>query len=831
VLDTTNEIGSFCGKVLGDLGADVIKVEPPGGDPARRRGPFYRDIEAPEHSLPWWFGNLNKRGITLDLKTENGRTRFRDLVKTAAFVLESFEPGYLAGRGLGYEDLQKIRPDLIMTSITPFGQTGPYAQYQAADLILVSMGGMAQLYGDPDRPPVRISVPQAYSLGAIHGVLGSVVTHYHRTNTGIGQHVDVSCQQAVTRTLMIAAEYWDILKVDYKRQGPGSVSARPEPLGPLVTRRIFQCRDGYVYALIAGGAQAGFVASSKAMTRMANQEGYALELKDYDWTGLDVSRTAQEEYDRVQDAFGEYFLAKTKQELFEQAIEHSILLVPISDVTDIMKCRQLGQRKFFVDVAHPELNRSITYPGFPVRIDEFDYAPQRRPPLIGEHSEEIASEANQPKEILKTSQPPDEHIKIIESEPRQVFEGIKVADFSWVAAGPQVGRELAGHGATVVRVESHKRPDTLRLVTPFKDGIPGIDRSAFGMAFNTNKLGMSLDMTHPKGREIARRLVEWADLVSDSMTPGSMKKIGLDYESCRKIKPDIIYYSTCQMGQHGPLSTFSGYGAFGAAYGGFSHLTGWPDRMPTPLFKNYSDFIAPWYLTSVVVLALDHRKRTGKGLYLDQAQIEAGITFLAPAVLDYVINGWVAVRQGNRDPYMAPHGIFPCKGDDEWAAIAVRNDREWATFCDVADKPEWSADSRFAIISKRKQNEEELERLIGLWSVKHTPGEVMEMLQEAGIPAGVVATSRDFFEDPQLAHRRHFRFLEHGAVGTAAHNAPAHILSKTPNDIQKAGPCLGEDNEYVYKELFGYTDEQIAEFLVEGVITTEYDVPDVLKQK
>jgi crotonobetainyl-CoA:carnitine CoA-transferase CaiB-like acyl-CoA transferase len=689
---------------------------------------------------------------------------------------------------------------------------------------------MMWLYGDADRPPVRVSVPQACSLGGLHAALGTVIAHYYRQTSGRGQHVDVSCQQAVLLTLMIAAEFWDVLKINYQRQGPCSFLARPEPLGPLVTRRMFPCRDGYVYSLILGGAQAGLVASSKALTRAANRDGYALELKDYDWSKLDIGTVSQEEVDMFQGALGEWLLTKTKKELFDEAIRNAILLIPVNDVTDIMASPQLKSRRFFCRVDHPELGESVTYPGFPVKMTGFAYRPRRRPPLVGEHNKEIFSK------IYDNFRESDGNFvennvgsALETGGAKQAFEGVKVADFSWVGVGPQVTRELAAHGATVVRVESHKRPDALRLNTPFKDGIPGIDRSAFGMAYNTNKLGMSLDLAHPKGREAARRLVEWADIVTDSMTPGSMKKIGLDYESCKKIKSDIIYFSTCQMGQHGPLSTFGGYGAFGVAYGGFSHLTGWPDRRPTPLFNNYSDFIAPWYLALVLVLALDRRRKTGKGIYLDQSQVEAGISFLAPVVLDYAVNGTVACRTGNRDHNMSPHGAYPCLGDDNWTAIAVQNEQEWKAFCEAVGKPEWISDPRFYSFAARKQNEDELDRLIGQWTRNHTPHRVMETMQKAGIPAGPVSNPQALFEDPQLRHRSHFRFLEHKVIGTSAHSSPAYILSETPCRIHKAGPCLGEDNEVVYKEILGYSDEEIAQLLIDGVITTEHDVPDVMK--
>ncbi|MFC1895231.1 CaiB/BaiF CoA transferase family protein [Thermodesulfobacteriota bacterium] len=411
---------------------------------------------------------------------------------------------------------------------------------------------------------------------------------------------------------------------------------------------------------------------------------------------------------------------------------------------------------------------------------------------------------------------------------KQVLEGIKVADFSWVGVGPQVARELAMHGATVVRVESHKRPDTLRTVFPFRGGVAGIDRSAFGTAYNTNKYGMSLDLTHPKGKEVALRLIMWADIVTESFTPGSMKALGLDYDEAKKIKPEIIYYSTCQMGQKGPLSTFGGYGMFGVTYAGYAHLTGWPDRDPLPLFNNYSDFVAPWYLTMTLIGALLHRRKTGKGMYLDQSQVEAGVNFLAPSVMDYMVNGRVAERMGNKDPYMVPHSVYPSAGADRWVAIAVTTEKEWNNLCAVMGHPEWSRDPKFATVLSRKENEEELDQRIGEWTKDFEPHELMATLQDAGVACGVVQTCEDLFNDPQLKERQHFRFLEHEVIGKHAYNSPAYHLSKTPNDIKKSGPCLGEDNEYVYKEILGYSDDEIGDMLVEGVITTEADAPSVL---
>lgn len=413
---------------------------------------------------------------------------------------------------------------------------------------------------------------------------------------------------------------------------------------------------------------------------------------------------------------------------------------------------------------------------------------------------------------------------------RQIFEGVKVADFSWVAVGPQIARELAFHGATVVRVECHRWPETTRTAGPFKEGITGIDRSAFTAAYNTNKYGISLDLNMPEGQRIARKLVEWADIVTDSMSPGAMAKWGLDYENCKKIRPDIIYYSTCQMGQHGPYCKFKGYGMLGVSYAGYCHLNGWSDRDPLPLFNNHSDFISPYYLATTLIAALLYKRKTGKGIYLDQSQVEVGINFLAPQVLDYFVNGRIACRMGNRDLYMSPHGLFPCLGADRWVAISVASEVEWHGLCTVIGNPDWTSDPRFSTLLGRKENEDELESLLAEWTTGYTAEEAMDILQAAGVPAGIVQTAEDLFSDPQLKHRQHFRLLEHRVIGTHAYHSPAYRLSKTPCELRKASPCLGEDNEYVYREILGLSDDEIAELLIEGVITTDTDIPEVLRK-
>jgi len=414
---------------------------------------------------------------------------------------------------------------------------------------------------------------------------------------------------------------------------------------------------------------------------------------------------------------------------------------------------------------------------------------------------------------------------------KQVFEGVKIADFSWVAVGPQISRELAEHGAMVVRVECHKNPDPIRTMAPFRDNITTVDRSAFGAAYNTGKYGISLDLNKPKAQDIAKRLVKWADIVQESYTPGTMAKWGLDYENCRKINPEIIYLSTCQHGQYGPFSKLPGFGAFSSIMGGYSSITGWPDRDPAVLWNNFTDFIAPEYAVMALIGALAYRERTGRGMYIEESQLEAALSFLGPAILDYTANGRVAKRRGNRDIYMVPHGVYRCRGDDYWAAIAVSSEEEWQSFCKVLGDPQWTNDPKFSSFASRKENEDELDVLVAAWTVNYTAQRVMTTMQAKGVPAGVVEKAQEVLDDPQLRHREHFRFLEHKTIGKMPLHSPAYKLSKTPCHMWKAPPCLGEDNLFVYKEVLGLSEDAISDLIVEGVITTEADVPEFLKGK
>lgn len=407
---------------------------------------------------------------------------------------------------------------------------------------------------------------------------------------------------------------------------------------------------------------------------------------------------------------------------------------------------------------------------------------------------------------------------------KKALEGIKVADFSWVVVGPFSTSYLGDFGATVVKVESHTKPDAGRVFGPYKDFLPSVDTSGWFTHQNSSKYSMTLDLTKPKATEVALKLMAWADIVVESMTPGSMERLGLSYEEAKKVNPEIIYLSTCLNGQDGPHRMVAGFGQMACALSGIYDMSGSGDRGPAPPEGAYVDFITPRFIITAVMAALDYRRRTGEGQFIDMSQVETAIHFGAPAIMEYAANKRLWPRQGNRSSCAAPHGAFPCQGEDRWIAIGVHDDEEWNGLCRVMGNPSWATFPEFATFEARKANEDELERRISEWTCNSPAEDLVEQLQAAGVPSSIVESNKDLFEDQQLEHRGHFRLLNHTVMGQYYHDSRAFRMSKTP-DTQFSAPALGEHNELVYREFLGYSDDEIADLYAERVITTEADLP------
>ncbi len=399
------------------------------------------------------------------------------------------------------------------------------------------------------------------------------------------------------------------------------------------------------------------------------------------------------------------------------------------------------------------------------------------------------------------------------------FEGIKIADFSWVGVGPISTKYLADHGATVVRVETTNPLDILRVAGPFKDGVPGPDRSQFFADYNTSKYGITLDLKNPAAIEVAHRLIAWADVLVESFTPGTADSLGIGYETARSINPSIIMASTCLMGQTGPASSFAGFGFHAGSIAGYYEITGWPDLPPDGPWTAYTDTVSPRFLAAILMAALDHRRRTGEGQHIDAAQLEMSLHFLGPQLVDYSVSGRSVTRNGNRSPYMAPHGVFPCQGEDQWCAIAVETDQQWTGLQAAMGSPDWAKELKFDKVEDRLANQEEIEIKLSEWTQVRPPKAVMEALHAEGVPAGVVQRSSDLQRDPQLAHRRFFRDLEHQEMGTIPYPGHQFRISGYDSGPRSAAPVLGQHNDEVLRDVLGMTDEEITEAIIAGALS------------
>jgi benzylsuccinate CoA-transferase BbsF subunit len=349
--------------------------------------------------------------------------------------------------------------------------------------------------------------------------------------------------------------------------------------------------------------------------------------------------------------------------------------------------------------------------------------------------------------------------------------------------------------------------------------------------YNASKYSISLNLETPGAVQLIYRIIEeWQpDIIAESFTPGIMKKFNLDYEKIRQIKPDVIYFSTCIQGQYGPRSLYPGYGNLGANLAGFYYISGYPDRDISPPYGAYTDFINMRYGATHLLAALEYRRRTGRGMHLDMSQYEVALHFMAPPLMDFMVNGRIFERNGNRLPYAAPHGVYPCKGEDRWVAISVFNDEEWHCFCEAIGNPDWCKSTRFASLNERKKNEDELDMLISKWSINYAPEQVENIMQKAKVAAHTVLSVKELFDDPQLEHRNHFRLFHHKVMGPTRFEGLAIKLSKTP-DRMWSPAAYGEHNEYVFKEMMKMTDDEISDLIAEKVISTEADYFNMIEK-
>lgn len=808
VLDLTDGGSSLAGRILADLHAEVILIEPPEGVASRHTGPFVDDVRDPEASLEFFANHRGKRSLVMDLDAPDGADRLLSLARSADVWIDDRSFRGLDER-FSPDALAAAAPRLVHARITPFGEIGPKSDWAATDLTVTAASYALRLTGDADQPPLSCSVPQAFFHAGAEASTAILLAIEERKRSGLGQHIDVSAQ-----TAMMASTQSAVLSHGWNCT-PNSRTGGGVSVGPYRVRFIYECLDGFVNLTFLFGEPIGH-ATARFFDWM-DEEGFATEaIRNEDWVGYGAKimkgETSVEEHDAVLEAIERFTRTKTKAEFLAAAFERRVLVVPLSDCADLVASEQLASREFFRPIKHPGIDREILHPGAFARLGATPLEVDRPAPRLGE-CRSIETLAPRDDEEEDEGAPPAD---IPAGERRPPLEGLKVLDFTWVYAGPAITRQLADFGATVVKIESNSAHDALRSNVPFKDDRPGPDRSANFSNLNLGKLSLGVNMKTPEGRALVLELVDWADVVIENFSPKAMKNWGLDWENLKTRKPSLVMLSSSLAGGTGPQKMLAGYGTMGSAIAGFGFVTGWPGRRPSAPYVAYTDYVSPRFAFLALLAALDHARRTGVGQHVDVSQAEASIHFLGAALLDYTANGRIPAARGNRHPHYAPSGVYPVPGEDEWIALAAPDDATFAALAKEAGAT-WASDPRFASAAARVEHAEALDAVIGAWTAEQDLDELEARLQAVGVPAHRVHTSASAFADPQLIAREHFVAVDYSDVGEVPYENSRARLSASPARLTPC-PTLGQDNQRVLGELLGKDDEAMTELILSGAI-------------
>lgn len=795
VIDLTTELGVLSVRVLAGLGANVIRIEQPSGDPLRRKPPFTESAHGEAVSLYWLHMMANRQVLPLDLESDAGRDAFLTLLANADIVVESQPRDRLAAAGLDYDDLAARFPHLIWTTISPFGRTGPRADWAATDLIGMAAGGLMSLCGDPDMPPLRVSVEQGYAQAGVQAVTGTLAALHARNATGQGQLVDVSMQEAIAICLGNARLFYEFDGTISRRAGGGRA------YGATGARLVYPCLDGHISMSRTPDAMA-------PLHEWITESGQVPHFDSVEWATLPQSgpgTPGPEKNREFEESLIAFFATKPKMELYEEGQRRGILICPVSSPADLLVNQQLIARGFFQEHQSGALGRQVLVQGPPMRFSATPWARQQDPIDV---------------EVSSLLDLPSRPVPVVPANPsatsRDILKGLRVADFSWVGVGPLSTQVLAWLGADVIRVESHARLDVFRNSGP-KRGGGGIDASAYFGNCNRDKRAITLNLKHPEARELALKLAAESDVLVESFRPDFMTSVGLSYDDIRAVNPGIIMMSASMEGATGPHTRFRGFGLTLQSTVGFTHFTSWPGRGPVGTGVAYTDWFATGLAASSVLAALEHRRRTGEGQYIDLSQLEACTWALDAEVFAYTAGGLLRPPLGNRHPEMAPHGAFPCAGDEEWIAIACRDDTEWATLAEFAGLPGLQGPA-LRTFADRKAGEDAIEAELAAWSSSFATDDLVEQLQGRGIPAYAVNDMARVHHDPQLRARGHFWRVEHPVIGEVDWDAPPYRLSRTPMFSERAAPLLGQDNEAVYTGVIGLSSDDLADLVAAGAL-------------
>jgi crotonobetainyl-CoA:carnitine CoA-transferase CaiB-like acyl-CoA transferase len=798
VLELADETGLYCGKLLADLGADVLKIETPGGDATRWIPPFHGGAPHPDRSFLFLYMNGNKRSLELDLSRADDRGRFEQLAAAADVLVETQRPGVLDRLGLGYEAVRAVNPRIVFTSITGFGQSGPHRDFVATDIVSSAMGGAMYCIGAEEDPPVPLAGSQADVFGATCAAAASLIALYHAERTGRGQHVDISLQEtSIAASHVCGVGKWLEDGIVPRRAGTGLVASVPSGAYP--------CADGSVYLMV--NRPAHWVELAKWIHESTGNR----EVLDPMFEGPSSRRLP---YRELLDLFITEFTApRSVEALYREGQRRHIAVTPVNTASDIAREPHLAARAFFASIEHPEIGR-LRQPGPPYRLAETPWRLARPAPRPGEHGE-----ANT--EWRPTVAPPSPDPRGGDGPAQQALAGLRIVEFGAGMAVPWIGRMLAWCGAEVIKVESRKYPDVTRLYIPPRAPELGVQPqlSPWFTDWNAGKRFVSLDLRRPEAILLCERLIARSDAVIQNYSTGVLAKLGLDLEALQRAQPQLVVLGSTGYGDRGPDRQYVTWGPNIEALSGLSSFSGFPDRDCTMSHFAYPDPLSAIHGLVALMAAFDHRERGGGGQSLHMAQVETAISALGPLLVEFFATGREPERLGNRSLHHAPQGCYPCRGEDRWCVVAVQNDEQWRNLCEVLGRADWRDDPRLEATGARRAHADALDEGIAAWTRERDAHDAMAALQRAGVPAGVVQTTEDLYErDPHLAARGFFEEIEHLAKGRVTASGIPLGLSGTPGRTPHAGEPIGRDNAYVFREIVGLSGAELLRLMEIGAI-------------
>ncbi len=792
--------GAFCGRMLAAFGADVIKIErPPGGDWTRMAEPVLPNVPASEASALHLHLNMGKRSALLDWHTERGYESLKRLIQGSDVLLEDWDTATLDRMSLA-DSAETLNPRLIDLSLTPFGTSGPYSDWTTTSLVSLALGGFLYLSGDEDREPLAIPGRQPEYLAGLHGYSGVMMALWERQRTGKGKRVDITeieTLAALHQFTTVMHTYGGVVR---SRHG-----ARWENKGgygryPIT---ILPCKDGYVSYAVSTEGQWDLLFPMVGQPELLEDPRFITFVERRDHA------------DDIDAILIDWMKDKTRQEVFEYAAgDWSEPASPLLTLAETLADEQLKHRNFFTEVGHPDVG-PLTYPTVPFRMSATQ--PQFRPaPQLGQHTDQVLNQVSKqvPSPLMGEGEPPnrlaDHQIPSPSRERARVrvnpysskgeggpLSDLRILDLTRVWAGPLATRILGDFGAEIIKISDPRVP---------------IDRlGGTNNKLNRNKPNLALRLDHESGREMFLELTATADVVVENFRPRVMKNFNLTYEDLRAVRPDIIM---CSMPGYGTTGKYADYPAFGPsveAMTGLPSMMGYEGGPPRTSALAFPDPVSALNSVAAIMTALNHRRRTGQGQFIDLALIEGPICQIGEYIAAHSRTGIQPPRVGNAHPDHAPYGVYPTHGEDEWIAICVTSDTQWRDLCRLMDMPELSDSDEYSDQSARRNDLNVLDKIIVQWTREQDAAELAESLQSVGIAAGRASKNYQLLADPHLNARNFFVEIEEPDIGTKIYPGQALRMDGMDRASWIPSARLGEHTEKILSELLAMNHDHIAQ--------------------